>query len=317
MRDTSIIRSIYGTDDIPPNAWFSYAQALVIVSAADGKLTDQEIAWLLYDFGDTIQASEEFRQHLRSFDPNSESLERVLERVAKNFSINYLRALIYDSLKMAQADNNLHDLERGKARELAKRLQVPVYIARTIEGLVNTEKSVSDIRRSIFEVETDETEEGAALSANNWAFKSIFGMSQMPKDLHRYYGYALMAIAGADGVVSQDEEDWYLKEFVPAMLTPPEIVEEVLAYDFKKANLKDIVDHIQADMTGNFAKMLLYHAIQMARADGDYAEEEQQQVERIAQELGVPADIAQTIQYLVDTEERIAKMRKTLFKAEE
>jgi len=240
MRDSSIIRSIYGTDDISPNAWFSYAQALVIVSAADGKLTDQEIAWLLYDFGDTIQASEDFRQHLRSFDPTSEPLDKVLARVSKNFSINYLRALIYDSLKMAQADNNLHDLERGKARELAKRLQVPVYIARTIEGLVNTEKSVSDIRRSIFEVEMEDSQGGGdSMSANNWAFKSIFGMSQMPKDLHRYYGYALMAIAGADGIVSEEEEQWYLKEFVPAMLTPPEIVKEVLAYDFKKANLKD------------------------------------------------------------------------------
>ena len=318
MRNTSIIRSIYGTnDDISPNAWFSYAQALVIVSAADGSLSEPEVAWLMYDFGNTIQASEEFRNHLKSFDPRSEPLESVLNRVARNFSINYLRALVYDSLKMAYADNHLHELEQGKARELANKLHVPLYIARTIEGLVNTERSVADIRKSIFQVETGQAEKDLAISPNAWAFKSIFGLSSFPKDLHLYYGYALMAIAGADGQVSEGERRWYLEEFAPAVFTPPEVVEQVMAFDFKTADLKKIVQHIQEDLTGNFARMLLYHATQMAQADGDYAEEEKKQVERIAEEFLIPADIAQTIQYLVDTEERVAKMRKTLFRAKE
>jgi uncharacterized tellurite resistance protein B-like protein len=315
LNDSSIVKTIYGTDKIPKHAWIQYAHALMMVAGADGHISDLEMAWLEYDFARIVQAPPEFRQQIRGFRSQEYDLNEVLQRVARDFPINYQRALVYDAIKMSMADNELHDMERDKAREAADLLQVPIYIARTIEGLVNTEQSVGDIRRSIFEVEERVKAQPNPISANSWAFKNIFGLSQLPQNMHLYYGYALMAIAGADGEVSEAERDWYVNEFAPAVLTPPDVMYRVLDFDYAQADLKEIVEQIQGELTGNFAKMLLYHAIQMARADGEYAEEERQHVERVADELGIPPDIAQTIQYLVDTEERIAKMRKTLFKA--
>lgn len=316
MNDSSVVKTIYGTDQIHKHSWIHYAYALLMVSAADGRISDQEMAWLEYDFARIVQAPPDFRDKIRNFNPKDHDMKELLERISQNFPINYMRALVYDAIKMAMADHELHDLERDKAREVAEALQVPIYIARTIEGLVNTERSVGDIRKSIFEVD-DERKGNGGMSANAWAFRSIFGISQLPQSMHLYYGYALMAIAGADGEVSEEEQNWYINEFAPAVLTPPDVMYRVLDFDFENADLKEIVNNIQGDLTGNFAKMLLYHAIQMARADGDYAEEERKHVEKVAEELGIPSDIAQTIQYLVDTEERIAKMRKTLFKAKD
>ena len=98
---------------------------------------------------------------------------------------------------------------------------------------------------------------------------------------------------------------------------PREVVEKVIAFNYKISNLKHIFSEIKDDISINFSKTLLYHAIKMARADSIYANEEREMVAKAAALLNIPQDIAQTLQYLVDTEERIEKMRQTLFAAKE
>ncbi len=61
---------------------------------------------------------------------------------------------------------------------------------------------------------------------------------------------------------------------------------------------------------------MLYHAIQMSRADNTYASEEQKAVKKAAKILQVEEDIALALEKLVDMEEAATAMRKALLRTE-
>jgi hypothetical protein len=61
---------------------------------------------------------------------------------------------------------------------------------------------------------------------------------------------------------------------------------------------------------------LLYHAIQMSRADEDYSIEEQKAVKRAAKLLKVEDDIALALNRLIETEEAVTALRKALLQTE-
>ncbi|MCF2147599.1 hypothetical protein IQ276_014475 [Desmonostoc muscorum LEGE 12446] len=64
------------------------------------------------------------------------------------------------------------------------------------------------------------------------------------------------------------------------------------------------------------SRTLLYHAIQMARADDNYSVEEQKAVKKAANLLKVEDDIALALNRLVEAEEAITALRKALLKTE-
>ena len=312
LNEPSIVKTIYGCEVIPVESWLNYAYALLIVAGADGEVSNDEMQWLEKDFTRIVEAPDGFRKKIREFDWANADLEEVLDKVRADFPMNYIRALVYDSIKMAMADSDFDEAEKSTARKIASILNVPIYIARTIEGLVSTEKSVMEIRQSIFEIDLEEINKHPNRSFSNLLFAQTF-MLGTSDDLHLNYGYALMTIAGADGSVSKKEKDWYRKEFAPLAKVPLNIVDKVVNYNFKIGDLKHIIAQIKTDISVNLSKTLLYHGIKMSRADTVYANEEKDMVQDAAKLLSIPQDIAQTIQYLVDTEERIEKMRKTLF----
>ena len=61
---------------------------------------------------------------------------------------------------------------------------------------------------------------------------------------------------------------------------------------------------------------MLYHAIQMARADEDYSTEEQKAVKKAESLLKVEDDIALALHRLVETEEAVTALRKALLQTE-
>ena len=316
LLEPSIIKTIYGSEHIPIDSWLNYAYALLVVAGADGVVSEGERKWLERDFARIVEAPDGFRKKIREFDWKNADLQDILSKVKKQFPMNYIRALVYDSIKMAMADDDFDEDEKNTARKIAELLQVPIYIARTIEGLVNTEKSVGDIRKSIFEVDEEAFRKHPNRNFGNILFTHTFGHN-MSEELHLHYGYALMSIAGADGEVAKKEIDWYKNEFAPSAKVPRHIIDKVIHFNYKIADLRYIFSKIENDISISFSKTLLYHAIKMARADLIYADEEREMVEHASKLLGIPYDIAQTIQYLVDTEERIEKMRKTLFTSSE
>ncbi|MEQ9671650.1 TerB family tellurite resistance protein [Coleofasciculus sp. G2-EDA-02] len=117
--------------------------------------------------------------------------------------------------------------------------------------------------------------------------KKNLGISEAPYEAYLNYGYVLLAIAGADGEVSTGEMNWLLnhQRMVGA---PEELMEKYKSFDYKSAKLEELLSHITVDVsTWSSSRTLLYHAIQMARADEDYSSEEQKAVKKAAKLLNV------------------------------
>ena len=146
--------------------------------------------------------------------------------------------------------------------------------------------------------------------------KRNLGISEAPVEAYLNYGYALLAIAGADGEVSEAELNWLLnhQRLVGA---PEEVIEKYKTFDYKNADLESLLSKITVDVpTWSKSRSLLYHAIQMARADDDYSLEEQKAVKKAAKLPKVEDDIALALHRLIETEEAVTALRKALLQTE-
>ncbi|WP_044212415.1 TerB family tellurite resistance protein [Flammeovirga sp. OC4] len=309
---------IQSCEGVSTESWMKYIQALLAISGADGEISEEEMDWVFTDFLEIIGASDEQKEEIRSFDYLQVNLEELLPNLNIDVPMNFKRTLVYDAVMMAMADNDYAKEEKEAVWKAAELLGIPYFIARTIEGLVNTEKSLGMIRKSLFELEEDTAHPIIGLQSLNMKPASVlerntFGIKLTCEQTQLNYGYALMIIAGADGIVSDAEKEWYLEQFVTVSETPPHIAEQVVAYDYKSGKLQDVIDNLKVDVTINFKRTLLYNAVKMASADLSFPEQEREASEKVANILGISPDIAQTIHYLVDTEAKISKMRLTLF----
>ncbi|MBE8968183.1 hypothetical protein IQ277_18765 [Nostocales cyanobacterium LEGE 12452] len=145
--------------------------------------------------------------------------------------------------------------------------------------------------------------------------KKNLGISEAPLEAYLNYGYALLAIAGADGEVSEAEFNWLLnhQRLVGA---PEEVIEKYKTFEYKNADLGNLLSKITVDVsTWSKSRSLLYHAIQMARVD-HYSVEEKEAVKKAAKLLKVEDDIALAIDRLIETEEAVTALRKALLQTE-
>jgi uncharacterized tellurite resistance protein B-like protein len=73
---------------------------------------------------------------------------------------------------------------------------------------------------------------------------------------------------------------------------PEEVIEKYKTFEYKNADLEPLLAKVSVDVsTRSKSRSLLYHAIQMARADDDYSTEEQKAVKKAAKLLKVEDDI--------------------------
>lgn len=146
--------------------------------------------------------------------------------------------------------------------------------------------------------------------------KKNLGISQAPFEAVLNYGYALLTIAGADGDVSEAELNWLINH-QRTVGAPEEAIEAYKTFDYKNADLESLLAKISVDVsTWSKSRTLLYHAIQMARADQNYSSEEQQAVKKAARLLKVEDDIAFSVSRLVEAEEAVTALRKALLQTE-
>ncbi|OHX67530.1 TerB family tellurite resistance protein [Flammeovirga pacifica] len=309
---------IHSCNEVKKDSWMNYVKILLAISGADGEVSEEEMNWVFNDFLDIVGASEEQKQEIRNFDFINFNLEEKLKTLEMDVPMNYKRTLVYDAVMMARADQVYAAEEKDAVHKAAELLGVPYFIAKTIEGLVNTEKSLEMIRKSLFELEEDEAHPISNLKSLNMKPASVlerntFGVRFTNEQTQLNYGFALMIIAGADGEVSDAEKDWYINQFVRVSETPDHIAQQVINYDYLNGSLEDVLSNLKVDVTINFQRTLLYNAIKMANADEDFPEKEKEATEKAAELLGISEDIAHTVFYLVDTEAKVLKMRATLF----
>ncbi|NES81437.1 MAG: hypothetical protein F6K10_08495 [Moorea sp. SIO2B7] len=130
------------------------------------------------------------------------------------------------------------------------------------------------------------------------------------------YGGALMAIAGADGELAEAELQWYIDEQEILLADSQEYIEALRKFDWKNANVEDLLSGISYDFPLNFRRSMLYQAIKMCRADGIYHDKEKATVAKAAEILGIESSVLVSLESLAEIEESAARLRLALFETE-
>jgi uncharacterized tellurite resistance protein B-like protein len=143
--------------------------------------------------------------------------------------------------------------------------------------------------------------------------RTEYGLSAATQNAMLHYGQALMTIAAGGGKVSPKEMQW-LVSHQRKFGAPDEIITQYHTFDSHGADLNALASDSKTDVpTWNAAPSLIYHAIQMCSADGNYATKGRARVQRAAKTMGVPDDVVLTLHALVEMETATAQMRKALF----
>jgi tellurite resistance protein len=133
-----------------------------------------------------------------------------------------------------------------------------------------------------------------------------------PKDDEQVRGYAksVKIIVGADGAIPEAEQK-ALRKGLRRLGASEEVIREIEQFDHTGARLEDTLGAVTKG--GLRARMLLRDAVEISRADGHYAAEEQAAAAKAAELLGVDQATLRTIESLVEMEHAVKRLRKTLF----
>lgn len=129
------------------------------------------------------------------------------------------------------------------------------------------------------------------------------------ESLTRNYIKAMKIIIGADGEVSKEE--WQrLKQGMLRLNVPDYLIDEIEDFDVSTATLEELIPDLYKNKKQ--ARLLIRDAIEIARADGTYAEEEKEAVRQAAQLVKVAPEAVALLESLVVMEHAIGHMRRTL-----
>tara|TARA_Y100001972_G_scaffold129248_1_gene195682 strand:+ start:6323 stop:6733 length:411 start_codon:yes stop_codon:yes gene_type:complete len=134
----------------------------------------------------------------------------------------------------------------------------------------------------------------------------------VPEESWKEYGYALLKIAGSDGLVSDPEMEWLTVDLADQVGVDEEIVQAWLNFDYQKSDLVKIFNSFNKKTITSFDKVLIYDAIRMSSADDEYALEERQQVAEASKLLGIRTDELVAIESLVELERVTNRLRQNL-----
>ena len=140
----------------------------------------------------------------------------------------------------------------------------------------------------------------------------FYGMSMIPKEYWRDYGYALLTIAGSDGEVSDPELEWLTIDLANSLGVPQEIIAAWEAFDYDDTDLKEIFDSFNSSSIADFSRLLIYDAVRMSCADDDYADEEKEKVMEAAVILNLNREAVVAIEALIEMEIATDKMRSLI-----
>ncbi|NER33979.1 MAG: hypothetical protein F6J93_08030 [Oscillatoria sp. SIO1A7] len=157
---------------------------------------------------------------------------------------------------------------------------------------------------------------GKGLQPTKYGAKKYNLKSTVDFDVAVKYGTVLMAIAGADGELAEPELQWYIDEQELLAENSQEYIDTLRTLDWKKASIQDLLNEIKYDFPINSRRVMLYHAIKMSRADGNYHEQEKAAVAKAAEILEIERSIVVSLESLAEMEEASDRLRLALFETE-
>ena len=131
-------------------------------------------------------------------------------------------------------------------------------------------------------------------------------------DVAKNYCGALLTIAGADGELADEELAWFLDEQV-MIGAPDEVLQFIKEFDWRDAKLEELVQSLHYDFDLNASRIMLYQAIKMSRADGEYHPKEREAVWKAAEMLNVEPEAVRSLEILAEMEDNVGRMRFNLF----
>lgn len=134
-------------------------------------------------------------------------------------------------------------------------------------------------------------------------FRETHGIPSLTDAALRSFGKAVLTVAGADGALSPQERSFLLGH-VRAHGGTAALAEELRAFDAKAAKL---TDHVTKDLEPQ-ARMLLYTALRVARADG-VDEREREMATRAAKLLRVDPAFVPALEGLLQLEDAVLAAR--------
>lgn len=268
--------------------------------------------WLTTEFLEIVEAPTSFTERIHQFDYQNANLQQMISKLSMRLPINYRHALIYDAIRMSQADDVYAYSEKMAVQRTAEMLGIPVYLAKTIEGLIRMESSLADTRNSVFELESvfsplpTYSERNASVQERYW-----FGYTATSNLAPLFVFKALQELAGTDQATLQLMNLWKNEYLLRAYRLSPEVFKAAL--EPLPLPLNDILREIRMNCTLNTPRMIYYLCLKMTRYFPDKAGELATFLDRVAGDMSLSNNMSRTLEYLADTEEKIGQMRQVIF----
>ena len=150
------------------------------------------------------------------------------------------------------------------------------------------------------------------IGSREFTLRLLYGSSPGAHDpeMQLNLAKAIMIIAAADGELSPPEWAALVGGF-KAVQMPDAMLEELSRFDARNAKLEDYLSqdyrHLKAP-----ARIMLYTAIWISRADGHYAVEERAMAKRAAKILGIDDDMLAALEGHAEVEAATAAARAAL-----
>ena len=125
------------------------------------------------------------------------------------------------------------------------------------------------------------------------------------------YGYAVLAIAGAEGELGRGERE-SLIDAGRSRGVDDAVLTSWQPADWQEVELEDTLVHLRNELSPPMRRLLIYDAIRAARADGVIALQERKAIDDAAEILEVDAGTVKSLLALVELEESANALRRSL-----
>lgn len=290
---------------VPAGIMAEAGKVVLGIAGADGRVSDKEreaFVNILRSYG----APEEDIRAIQTFTPTSQGLETLVSQGPPPF----LRCLVYDAIRVAKVDG-FHAKERETTERVVKKLGLEHGLVAACEALIRIEDSVNAARERLLDPpralpqgwETPRT--NAGLEARGATFGSG-GAITLPREFHLAMCKAVLAIASADGDLSDTELTWWAG-FARTLGTPVDVLEEALKVDYQSVAFEQVFDM----RLKPYARVAIYSAVKAARADGVTTQEEII-AQRAAERLGLNNDFVNAVLGQLEVESGVREARINL-----
>jgi len=129
--------------------------------------------------------------------------------------------------------------------------------------------------------------------ASAWHYRREWGFKPVPQAADwEVMGKALLICANGDGQLAPSERDWILG-YMASKGAPDALLDELAAFDATDDVLALLP---KSDLVNRSRRVIVFDAIRACSSDGEFHADERAAVTRMAESMGVSADVVQQLE---------------------